>query len=309
MNQFHSRNNLFALVILSLVASVLSNCAHDDMVCWSRLARQYTNDVRRRHGTQKDLRDGLERQLSNAIEYAGQLASIGELRHQPLAEITELVGCGRWIGGENVAYNSEGSGDFAKACVDQWENSAGHLENIMRETFDEVVVGFYLSPDGTVYCVQTFSSVSHEDVVNFANHDNCASMDAGAGSDMGHDENFGGGIGGSEGNDSDGNEDPNENQFSVYSDDGEEDDDEDGGPGNSIEKEQNRSCRCMELGERCWKSLEAKSGGRCNAFTSAFHQPPECHNHCCEYCKTHPTSQVCLNDEIGYICNVFYSGQ
>jgi hypothetical protein len=45
----------------------------------------------------------------------------------------------------------------AAECVDMWEKSQGHLENILRNS-DLVAVGIAFTSSGTFYCTQTFGS-------------------------------------------------------------------------------------------------------------------------------------------------------
>lgn len=125
------------------------------MNCWNKLIRTYTNDVRKKHGVKIMLKLGPKRQLLNANRHANRLSRLGFLRHQILVKATQEVKCKRWIGGENLAYNYE-HGDIARSCVNQWINSKGHFENLVRDWFKEVVTGFHFDNDGRVYCVQTF---------------------------------------------------------------------------------------------------------------------------------------------------------
>lgn len=132
-------------------------CAKNDQECWCVNAVRYTNNIRKRYGVKRPLRVGPERQLQNAVRYAQRLRQMRSLKHQDLRKATREVGCSRFIGGENIAFNYE-EGDIARACVTQWENSPGHLRNILSSRFNDVVVGFARSFDGRVYCVQTFSN-------------------------------------------------------------------------------------------------------------------------------------------------------
>lgn len=148
-------------------------CGTADWPCWSRQARIYTNQIRQKHGVRKPLRDGLQPQLRNARGHAEHLARVGDLQHQLLAAATHAVGCGRWIGGENVAYNYDKDADFAKACVNQWAKSKPHLKNILRHWFDEVSIGFHATADGRVFCVQTFAAVSAHAQHEVDKHKSC----------------------------------------------------------------------------------------------------------------------------------------
>lgn len=136
-------------------------CSKEDEDCWCMKAVDYTNDIRRRHGKTKILQPGPKSQLQNAKRYALDLGRIGRLVHQDLTVASNEVKCSRMILGENIAYNYE-NGDFAFSCVQQWEASQGHLQNILKDNIDEVVVGFYKDANGRVYCVQTFSAINGE---------------------------------------------------------------------------------------------------------------------------------------------------
>lgn len=315
MNRFLFKFRIiFTIATMCVAVRTVSGCAHEDMKCWTRLARTYTNDVRQRHGVHKMLRDGPRRQFANALEYAGQLASMGSLQHQVLGAVTEQVGCGRWIGGENVAFNNEADGDIAKACVDQWENSPPHLENVLREEYDEVSVGFHFTSDGRVFCVQTFASISPEEMATFTNHDGCESMSSDDLSETEEDEqehaettvsDDAGGDGLSKIDDS---ETQGQDVYDPKPDDSEEDDtEEDDEDATAEDREGNHSCRCLQLGERCWKSLEDKTGGRCDSFVAAHHQAAECHQSCCHYCQTHPDSVKCNSALIHFLCQALNS--
>jgi len=151
---------------------VPSPCKRYDFNCWCVKAVEYTNQVRLRHGKKKMLRVGPISQLNNAIEYANVLGNLGVLQHQILSEVTAKVGCSRFIGAENVAYNFN-SDDIAKFCVNQWENSSGHLRNMLSDANDEVVVGIHYARDGRVYCVQTFSSIKLHGTVGKPDQSGC----------------------------------------------------------------------------------------------------------------------------------------
>lgn len=44
----------------------------------------------------------------------------------------------------------------AEKCVDMWENSPGHLRNMLSTRHKLVSIGISFLPDGTYYCTQTF---------------------------------------------------------------------------------------------------------------------------------------------------------
>lgn len=73
-----------------------------------------------------------------------------------LTNANREIGCGRILGGENVAVTGA-NGDIAKACVDKI-GSRPHLEKIKTGLFLEAVVGFAYDSSGFVYCVQTLQS-------------------------------------------------------------------------------------------------------------------------------------------------------
>ncbi|KAI0567835.1 Cysteine-rich secretory protein [Gracilaria domingensis] len=162
-------------VSLNQFGRKLEQCDQEDNRCWCMKAIAYTNEVRKRNGKKKMLKPGPMAQLHNANRYATTLASIGTLKHQDLASATNEVGCNRRIGGENIAYNYE-KRDVAFSCVRQWESSQGHLENMLRDNFDEVVVGFFKAQNGQVYCVQTFSVVAKSSSHGNGNDPQCESV-------------------------------------------------------------------------------------------------------------------------------------
>lgn len=133
-------------------------CNKKHTACWSERARHLTNTVRRSRGI-KPLNAGTYRQLQNALKYAKRLGALGFLKHQNLREATRQVGCNRFVAGENIAFNYV-KGDLVQTCVKQWIHSKGHFKNLVREWFEEVVVGvFEHKKSGRVYCVQTFAVV------------------------------------------------------------------------------------------------------------------------------------------------------
>lgn len=139
------------------------------------MIQKYTNAVRKKHGVKQMLKLGPRRQLINASNHAARLSKLGKLKHQILPAVTKEVKCKRWIGGENLAYNYENA-DIARACVNQWINSKGHFENLVREWFKEVVTGFHFDNDGRVYCVQTFGLVHKVGTVGPLKGKDCESI-------------------------------------------------------------------------------------------------------------------------------------
>lgn len=250
-------------------------CQKDDTNCWCVKATKYTNAVRTQYGKTKLFEVGPKNQLDNAMNYAKKLSSSGHLTHQPLSEATQKVGCKRWIGGENIAYNFE-TGDVAKACVDQWHNSQGHLENILTDWFEQVVVGVYFDSSGRVYCVQTFSQTIDYGTSGNEDDDGCEAVSSqGSQDDQRVDEQ----KKGSE-------EDVQSEDFKNA----------------ELHDEGNRSCRCLEVDTDCWETLKEASGNRCNAYTAASKQPSACKALCCKFCESFPTSAQCSSSQVQAIC-------
>lgn len=83
-------------------------CERNETRCWCLTAVAYTNDVRRARGL-SILSIGPENQLTNANNYAEKLSRranlplSSRLEHQDLAVANLEIGCGRAIGGENLA--------------------------------------------------------------------------------------------------------------------------------------------------------------------------------------------------------------
>lgn len=126
-----------------------------------------TNDIRRRYRGkgkyvdqgQGDLVTGTESMLANCVSHSKDMAESLGMVHQDLSQATAKVGCDLFISGENVAWFGGYSEDTDPAvqCMKQWEESPGHLDNIMRQKAgDYVAVGVY--KDGTKWwCTQTFA--------------------------------------------------------------------------------------------------------------------------------------------------------
>lgn len=123
------------------------------------------------------LKLGTKMQMGNARKYAEKLSKMGKLVHQALPQVTKEVGCKRWVGGENLAYNYN-QGDIARACVNQWINSPVHFQNLIRDWFEEVVTAFHFDPDGRVYCVQTFSMYTPVGTYGSMNDPGCGQVSA-----------------------------------------------------------------------------------------------------------------------------------
>lgn len=240
-----------------------NECSREDFKCWCIKGVKYTNKVRKKHGKEKLFKIGPEKQLDNANSYAQHLGHLGTLVHQDLGHATREIGCQRWIGGENIAFNYAQK-DIAKACVEQWESSSGHLENMLRDWFEEVVIGFHYTHDGRVYCVQTFATVAAHGTVGGIHDSRCEAV----GAFIGPVKKAGGDI---------------EEEKRLF--------------------EGNRSCRCLEVESECWFSLKRLSGGRCTPFIRAREQGAPCKEMCCEYCHAKPGSSHCRSKNVVALCN------
>lgn len=159
----HKMPQFFALLLLSvgggaMAASNIDSCKKEDYDCWSARATEYVNDVRRRHGARATLMDGSVGMLSNAVKHSKIMAARKELFHQDLVAISGEFGCGLSCESENVATFSAGADDkldLALRCVQLWEESEGHLRNIMQAA--EVVVSAIARVGDAVWCTQTFA--------------------------------------------------------------------------------------------------------------------------------------------------------
>jgi hypothetical protein len=101
----------------------------------------------------KPVMAGTVAMLANAVRHS-QSFTDGSFEHQKLSTVTDEIQCGTFCSGENIAKFSGPSDDPAKKCMDMWEESKGHLENILRDN-GMTVVGIY-QKDGWTYCTQTF---------------------------------------------------------------------------------------------------------------------------------------------------------
>lgn len=137
---------------------------------YCKRATDVTNEIRRRYRGrgnyadqgQGDLMIGTQSMLDNAVSHSKKMANGSRLRHQFLSSASEAVGCDLFISAENIA-RTGGSADPVEQCMSMWENSEGHLNNIMGATEgDYVVVGVY--NDGKQWwCTQTFAKKGEED--------------------------------------------------------------------------------------------------------------------------------------------------
>lgn len=307
------------------VRSGSTPCERGDAICWCMKAVQYTNEVRRKNGVKKMLKVGPVKQLDNALWYAEELDKRGGLKHQVLKDVTKEVQCERWVGGENIAYNYE-DGDIAKACVRQWENSKLHFQNLIRDWFEEVVIGVHIASDNRVYCVQTFSLIYEEGTYGDLDGARCKAVSDGSSPSPG-------GSGGS-GGDSDrepsspvnngGQEEkkpssapsparkspsprparPSPKPAQPSPKPGKERGISPSGELRPMSKERGyHSCRCLEVGSRCWSGMKWRTGGRCRPFRPAMEQPPSCKRKCCQYCKYYPDKETCHSSDVRAICD------
>lgn len=91
--------------------------------------------------------------MANAQAHAEWLVGHGSLQHQDLGDV--LTAClGLTYVGENILYNHDGSAAYA---VQQWMDSPGHRENILRPQFNVIGTGVAQDPaTGRWYAVQVF---------------------------------------------------------------------------------------------------------------------------------------------------------
>lgn len=267
-------------------------CKTNDIICWCLIAVKYTNEVRRRHGVKTPLTVGTQSQLNNALRYAKYLAQNDRFEHQNLPSATKEVKCKRWVGGENLALNYE-SGDVAKRAVMQWEGSKKHLDNIKKDWYKEVVVGFYFMPNGRVYAVQTFALVHEFGTFGSVNDPGCNIIRGGGGEDRSG---------------------PAPRPTKQPTRKAPPSPRPVRGPkrkptprpvkrGPLRSDQANRACRCLEKGPFCWHSLRALSGNRCYPFRSTARQPRGCKVACCFYCRRYSRNPVCTNMVVRRVCN------
>jgi hypothetical protein len=127
-------------------------CGSNDYGCSCVRAVQYNNEIRAKHGL-GPLSIGSVSMLDNAVQHSMSFVS-GPFQHQILEKATADIKCGIFCSGENIAKFSGESDDPAKKCMDMWENSPGHLANILGAS-SMTVVGIY-EQNGITYCTQTF---------------------------------------------------------------------------------------------------------------------------------------------------------
>jgi hypothetical protein len=117
------------------------------------LATYYSNQVRGQYG-KGPIAGGTQSMLDNAIGHCKQFTG-GSFSHQNLGNVNNVIQCGIFCTGENIAKFSGPSYDPAQKCVEMWKNSPGHLANMLNSN-DMTVTGVYKQGDWT-YCTQTFA--------------------------------------------------------------------------------------------------------------------------------------------------------
>jgi len=150
----------FVVSVALLCAVGQTACSTQDAACMNAAAVGYTNNIRKSAGL-PPLQMGTKAMLANAIQHSKAMYSRQNIYHQPV-EQGVYVGsgsCNAMISGENVAMNfvSGANDDVASKCCEQWRKSPGHYQNIVANNLN-VVIGIYTSPDGKVWCTQTFSN-------------------------------------------------------------------------------------------------------------------------------------------------------
>jgi hypothetical protein len=127
-------------------------CSTSDYGCLCLKSVKYNNDVRSRHG-KSPIAVGNQAMLDNDIKHCREMEG-GSFVHQDLTRVTGEIQCKVFCSGENIAKFSGPSDDPALKCMNMWENSDGHLQNILRQN-DYTTIGIYTN-NGWTYCTQTF---------------------------------------------------------------------------------------------------------------------------------------------------------
>lgn len=227
------------------------------------------------------LKVGPENQLKNANNFARKLAQQQRLEHQDFKVANREIGCGRALGGENVAMIS-GSGDIARTCVYQWIDSRGHLESIVRDWFLEVVVGFAFDRNGAVYCVQTFGVT--DDRNGSPSDRGCAAVGRSPSP---------GSINAST------PEAAPQKAPAQESDDPSPPDTENGTSGSDVGRS---ACICVRHGRRYREPLIAETNNVCLPKVRRRDQAPPCKQQCCDYCKMNRLARECRNGAVRGMC-------
>jgi hypothetical protein len=135
----------------------LSRQSNDDSkVSYCNAAVDITNEIRARHNVNGKVVAGTQSMLDNAVKHCQDMATGLGLKHQDLGEAGKQVGCDVFINRENIASFSGNENDPAVQCMKMWEESDGHLKNILEaDDGDYVSVGVYKNGDNW-WCTQTF---------------------------------------------------------------------------------------------------------------------------------------------------------
>lgn len=145
---------------LESVSRQARSCANDDYECMCLEAVELVNQIRRKND-KPDLKVGSISMLTNAVAHSRDMAVNNFFEHQELSEVTQEIGCGLFCSGENIASNTGrmNVGSAASRCVDQWEGSPPHLDNILSDTHEFTSIGIFNSGEQSL-CTQTFSTTS-----------------------------------------------------------------------------------------------------------------------------------------------------
>jgi hypothetical protein len=136
-------------------ASLARQSTGGSTVSYCNAGVDITNEIRARHGKSGKVVAGTQSMLDNAVKHSKDMSETS-MEHQNLGAASAEVGCGVFINRENIAMFGGMDKDPAVQCMDQWEKSAGHLENILgAEDGDYVAVGVYKSGNEW-WCTQTF---------------------------------------------------------------------------------------------------------------------------------------------------------
>jgi uncharacterized protein YkwD len=132
-------------------------CSTGDETCYCLKAIDITNDIRDRKGDGTQIVAGTESMLRNAVDHSKDMSASLGMVHQDLTAAGKAVGCDVFVNRENIAWYSGYDVDPAEQCMLQWENSEGHLANIVgAKSGDYVAVGIVIAADKKVWCTQTF---------------------------------------------------------------------------------------------------------------------------------------------------------
>jgi hypothetical protein len=117
---------------LAPAARQTGECSESDYDCLCMKALDENNRIRMRHGKTSMPSVGPVRMLQNALDHTKTLPA--KFEHQDLIVAAKKVQCDVFISGENIAMHQDSSiTDHAAECMRQWENSPGHLSNILSD--------------------------------------------------------------------------------------------------------------------------------------------------------------------------------